>query len=66
MSHGLGPEEWSSLSIKERLSRCRLSGAEARQFALQAGGGQTRKLLLSVAAAWDQLADELERDEQNR
>ena len=65
MIHGNDPDEWASLTAKERVSRCRLWGAEARQFALNAGAGRSRELLLSVATAWDKLAEEIEREEQS-
>ena len=65
MIHGYSPDEWASLTAKERASRCRLWAAEARQYALNAGAGKSRELLISVATAWDKLAEEIEQEDQS-
>ena len=57
--------EWPSLPATERVSRCRLWAAQARKYALKAGGSH-RQMYLSIANGWDALALEIERERPTR
>ena len=57
--------EWAQLSARERVVKCRMMAAEARNMAL-GSGGFARETYLSVARQWDRLADELERKERSK
>ena len=52
--------EFVSLTLEERIGRCRAMAAEAQSLAAS-GIGQWRDAYLDLAAKWSDLADEMQR-----